>query len=41
MRLSVEKVSALGWEPATPSDQAVRNAAEQLYEELRAEYEQA
>ncbi len=41
MRLSIEKVSALGWEPATPSDQAVRSAAEQLYEELRAEHEQA
>ncbi|WP_380679775.1 NAD-dependent epimerase/dehydratase family protein [Salinigranum sp. GCM10025319] len=38
MRLSIEKVSALGWEPTTQSDQAVRSAAEQLYEELRAEH---
>jgi UDP-glucose 4-epimerase len=38
MRLSIEKVSALGWEPSTPSDQAVRRAAEQLYEELRVEH---
>jgi UDP-glucose 4-epimerase len=41
MRLSIEKVSALGWEPSTPSDRAVRRAAEQLYEELQAESEQA
>jgi UDP-glucose 4-epimerase len=39
MRLSIEKVSALGWEPSTPSDRAVRRAAEQLYEELQAEDE--
>jgi UDP-glucose 4-epimerase len=39
MRLSIEKVSALGWEPSTPSDRAVRNAAEQLYAELNAESE--
>jgi UDP-glucose 4-epimerase len=38
MRLSIEKVSALGWEPTTESDQAVRSAAEGLYEELRAEH---
>jgi UDP-glucose 4-epimerase len=37
MRLSIEKLSALGWEPSTASDQAVRRAAEQLYDELRAE----
>ena len=37
MRLSVEKLSALGWTPPTPSDEAVRRATEQLYEELRAE----
>ncbi|WP_372911882.1 NAD-dependent epimerase/dehydratase family protein [Salinigranum sp.] len=41
MRLSIEKVSALGWEPSTPSDRAVRRAAEQLYEELQAEDERA
>jgi UDP-glucose 4-epimerase len=38
MRLSIEKVSALGWEPSTPSDLAVRRAAEQLYGELAAEH---
>ena len=39
MRLSIEKLSALGWEPTVSSDQAVRNAAEQLTAELRAEHE--
>jgi UDP-glucose 4-epimerase len=37
MRLSIEKLSALGWEPSQSSDEAVRRAAEQLYAELRAE----
>jgi UDP-glucose 4-epimerase len=37
MRLSIEKLSALGWEPPTESDDAVRKAAERLYEELQAE----
>jgi UDP-glucose 4-epimerase len=37
MRLSIEKLSALGWEPSIPSDDAVRRAAEQLTAELRAE----
>jgi UDP-glucose 4-epimerase len=40
MRLSIEKVSALGWDPSTPSDGAVREAAEQLCAELRAEREE-
>ncbi|MEZ3116138.1 NAD-dependent epimerase/dehydratase family protein [Halobaculum sp. MBLA0147] len=35
MRLSVEKLAALGWEPPRSSDEAVRRAAEELYEELR------
>jgi UDP-glucose 4-epimerase len=35
MRLSIEKLSALGWEPPTSSDDAVRTATRQLYEELR------
>ncbi|MFB6136108.1 MAG: NAD-dependent epimerase/dehydratase family protein [Halobacteriaceae archaeon] len=35
MRLSVEKLSALGWEPALSSDESVRKAARQLYAELR------
>ncbi|ELZ98537.1 NAD-dependent epimerase/dehydratase family protein [Haloferax sulfurifontis] len=39
MRLSIEKLSALGWEPDGSSDEAVRRAAEELAEELRAEYE--
>ena len=37
MRLSIEKLSALGWEPPTSSDEAVRKSARQLIEELRAE----
>ncbi|ELZ85787.1 nucleoside-diphosphate-sugar epimerase (UDP-glucose 4-epimerase) [Haloferax elongans ATCC BAA-1513] len=39
MRLSIEKLSALGWEPTASSDDAVRRAAEELYAELQAEYE--
>ncbi|WP_327052216.1 NAD-dependent epimerase/dehydratase family protein [Halomicrococcus gelatinilyticus] len=35
MRLSIEKLSALGWEPPTSSDDAVRRATRQLHEELR------
>jgi UDP-glucose 4-epimerase len=34
MRLSVEKLAALGWEPPSSSDDAVRRAARQLIEEL-------
>jgi UDP-glucose 4-epimerase len=34
MRLSVEKLSALGYEPAQSSDEAVRQAAQELLEEL-------
>jgi UDP-glucose 4-epimerase len=39
MRLSVEKLSALGWEPSLSSDESVRKAARGLVEELRAERE--
>ncbi|WP_267639283.1 NAD-dependent epimerase/dehydratase family protein [Haloarchaeobius amylolyticus] len=39
MRLSIEKLSALGWEPTQSSDEAVRQATRQLLSELRAEYE--
>ncbi|SEK59338.1 NAD-dependent epimerase/dehydratase family protein [Haloferax larsenii] len=39
MRLSIEKLSALGWEPTASSDDAVRRAAEELYAELQAERE--
>lgn len=35
MRLSIEKVGATGWKPELESAQAVRTAAEQLYDELR------
>ncbi|RBI64334.1 UDP-glucose 4-epimerase [halophilic archaeon] len=35
MRLSIEKLAALGWEPPTSSDEAVRKATRQLYDELR------
>jgi len=35
MRLSIEKLSALGWEPPESSDDAVRRAARQLADELR------
>ncbi|WP_277555611.1 NAD-dependent epimerase/dehydratase family protein [Halobaculum limi] len=34
MRLSVEKLSALGWEPPTSSDDAVRRATRDLLDEL-------
>jgi UDP-glucose 4-epimerase len=34
MRLSVEKLSALGWEPAQSSDDAVRQCARELLDEL-------
>ncbi|NHN47335.1 NAD-dependent epimerase/dehydratase family protein [Halostella sp. JP-L12] len=34
MRLSVEKLSALGWEPPLSSDESVRKAARQLVEQL-------
>ncbi|MFC3478946.1 NAD-dependent epimerase/dehydratase family protein [Halobacterium litoreum] len=39
MRLSIEKLSALGWEPSLSSDESVRTAARGLVEELRAERE--
>ena len=32
MRLSIEKLAALGWEPSTPSDQAVRQGAREILE---------
>jgi UDP-glucose 4-epimerase len=34
MRLSIEKLSALGWEPPASSDAAVRRAARQLIDEI-------
>jgi UDP-glucose 4-epimerase len=34
MRLSIEKLSALGWEPPESSDEAVRRAARQLIDEI-------
>ncbi|WP_247002583.1 NAD-dependent epimerase/dehydratase family protein [Halosolutus gelatinilyticus] len=34
MRLSIEKLSALGWEPAMSSDEAVRRATRELIAEL-------
>jgi UDP-glucose 4-epimerase len=34
MRLSIEKLSALGWEPSESSDEAVRRAARQLIDEI-------
>lgn len=33
MRLSIEKLSALGWEPSESSDDAVRRATRQLLDE--------
>ena len=39
MRLSVEKLSALGWEPSLSSDESVRRAAHELAAEIRAERE--
>jgi hypothetical protein len=35
MRLSIEKLSALGWEPALASDAAVRQSTRELLDELR------
>jgi UDP-glucose 4-epimerase len=37
MRLSIEKLAALGWEPTQSSDEAVRRATRELAAELRAE----
>ncbi|AKH97665.1 NAD-dependent epimerase/dehydratase family protein [Halanaeroarchaeum sulfurireducens] len=37
MRLSIEKLESLGWEPAETSDEAVRRATKQLVRELRPE----
>ncbi|MFB6094627.1 MAG: NAD-dependent epimerase/dehydratase family protein [Halanaeroarchaeum sp.] len=37
MRLSIEKLSALGWEPSLSSDESVRRAARELAAEIRAE----
>ncbi|MFB6079043.1 MAG: NAD-dependent epimerase/dehydratase family protein [Halarchaeum sp.] len=37
MRLSIEKLAALGWEPSQSSDEAVRRAAEQLVAAVGAE----
>jgi len=34
MRLSIEKLSALGWEPSASSDDAVRRATRQLVDEI-------
>jgi len=34
MRLSIEKLSALGWQPSLSSDTAVRQATRELLEEL-------
>jgi UDP-glucose 4-epimerase len=34
MRLSIEKLAALGWEPSASSDDAVRRAARQLIDEI-------
>ena len=39
MRLSIEKLSALGWEPSLSSDESVRRATRGLVEEIRAERE--
>ncbi|MFC6951233.1 NAD-dependent epimerase/dehydratase family protein [Halorubellus litoreus] len=38
MRLSIEKLSALGWEPPRSSDESVEKATRQLAAELRDEY---
>ncbi|WP_226039273.1 NAD-dependent epimerase/dehydratase family protein [Natrinema sp. DC36] len=35
MRLSIEKLSALGWEPRLSSDEAVRRSTREIIEELR------
>ena len=34
MRLSIEKLSALGWEPSLESIEAVRRATQELRDEL-------
>ena len=34
MRLSIEKLAGLGWEPAQSSDDAVRQSARELLAEL-------
>ena len=34
MRLSIEKLAALGWQPSLSSDTAVRRATQELLEEL-------
>jgi UDP-glucose 4-epimerase len=34
MRLSIEKLAALGWEPSIESTEAVRRTARELLEEL-------
>jgi UDP-glucose 4-epimerase len=38
MRLSIEKLAALGWEPNQSSDEAVRRATRELFAELRSEH---
>jgi len=38
MRLSIEKLAALGWEPYQSSDEAVRRATRELFAELRSEH---
>jgi len=40
MRLSIEKLSALGWEPTQSSDEAVRRATAELAAELRSAREE-
>jgi UDP-glucose 4-epimerase len=34
MRLSIEKLAALGWEPSLSSDEAVRKSTQELIDEL-------
>jgi len=34
MRLSIEKLSALGWEPRLSSDEAVRRSTREIIDEL-------
>ena len=34
MRLSIEKLAALGWEPSIESDEAVRRSARELIDEI-------
>ncbi|QCC48620.1 NAD-dependent epimerase/dehydratase family protein [Halobellus limi] len=40
MRLSIEKLAALGWEPTQSSDEAVRRATAELAAELRAAHDE-